>query len=102
MFTNVNVQRCENGMLIRGGLNNISNLRMDSIRYNGLEISTGANSNNITNFIADICQYASLVINNARYNSINGVIGRSGVYYANFAAEDVPNADKYKACKIYL
>ena len=99
-MTNINCQRCETGILIKGGLNNFSQVRLDSIRYNGLEILSGANANNINNFIADICQYASILINNSRHNVIDGVIGRSGTYYVNF--EPSPEVDATKACKVCL
>lgn len=98
VFTITQIQRCETAMILNGALNNISQTRLDSIRYNGLEINS--NSNNIVNFIADICQYASIMLNNAQNNNIIGSIGRSGTYYANF--EPSNDIEAGKACKVYL
>ena len=100
VMTNINIQKCENGIILNGSLNNLSQVRLDSIREYGLIINTGSSSNNITNFIADICQYASIKLVNTYNNYISGVIGRSGTYYSNFEPSD--DIDVSKACKVYL
>lgn len=97
VLTDINIQRCETGIILDGALNNLSQIRMDSIRYYGLEILQ--NSNNITNYIADFCQYAGIKISSDG-NYINGDIGRSGTYYANFNPSN--DVDGSKACKIYI
>ena len=98
VITTFNAQRCETGIILTGALNNLSQCRLDSIRYYGVEIRS--NSNNITNFIADNCQYASIMIYNGDRNFITGSIGRSGTYYANFSPD--ASIDSSKACKIFI
>ena len=91
--------RCRTGINIKGGLNILTNIRVDSIQEYGITIDYGANYNTITGFVADWCQYGAISIN-SNNNYINGYIGRCGTYYAN--APIGTAAEPPKACLVYL
>lgn len=108
---NVRCFYVEYGIVTLGSLCRITNVRMDSVRYNAIVLKSGA-GHIIDNVIADYCQYAVVSVTNNSATRISNVGGRYGTIYPldtsasenvdNLPTWDVPDAYIDKVCCVAL
>ena len=101
----INNVRCfyvEYGITTSGSLCRITNVRMDSVRYNAIVLNSGR-GHIIDNVIADYCQYAVVSMTNNTSTRISNVGGRYGtIYPLDSASENVSSLSTWSVPDAYI
>ena len=93
----------EYGIITVGSLCRITNVRMDSVRYNAIVLNSGK-GHIIDNVIADYCQHAVVSMTNNSSTRVSNVGGRYGTIYPmdTSASENVDNMSTWNVPDAYL
>lgn len=102
MVSRIRMFYVEEGIRVSGSSNTLTDIRMDSVRHNGIYVNSG-NANLLDNLNFDYCQYSGVRLHNGRGNRVDHIQGRCGTIYPFDTSTDgaidsaytwTPNTDK--------